>query len=86
MEVKLNMAMLFSCFWKSTIYFKAERLVLNSMQRMSAIATKTKGYVDLLQGTKTKIWIPEKQLQDLGMRKWAVKIGGGETIDLRFMI
>jgi len=34
---------------------KAERLVLNSMQRMSAIATKTKKYVDLLDGTATKI-------------------------------
>ncbi|MCB0486814.1 MAG: nicotinate-nucleotide diphosphorylase (carboxylating), partial [Flavobacteriaceae bacterium] len=34
---------------------KAERLVLNSMQRMSAIATKTKKYVDLLEGTSTKV-------------------------------
>ena len=34
---------------------KAERLVLNSMQRMSAIATKTKMFVDLLAGTQTKI-------------------------------
>ena len=34
---------------------KAERLVLNAMQRMSAIATKTKIFVDLLEGTGTKI-------------------------------
>lgn len=34
---------------------KAERTVLNAMQRMSAIATKTKVFVDLLEGTKTKI-------------------------------
>src|SRR5690554_7990771 len=34
---------------------KAERLVLNAMQRMSAIATKTKSFADLLKGTKTKI-------------------------------
>lgn len=34
---------------------KAERLVLNAMQRMSAIATKTKSFVDLLEGTDTKI-------------------------------
>ena len=34
---------------------KAERLVLNAMQRMSAIATKTKVFVDLLYGTNTKI-------------------------------
>ena len=34
---------------------KAERTVLNAMQRMSAIATKTKMFVDLIEGTKTKI-------------------------------
>ena len=34
---------------------KAERLVLNAMQRMSAIATKTKKYVDILEGTGTKV-------------------------------
>ena len=31
---------------------KAERLVLNAMQRMSAIATKTRQFVDLLEGTQ----------------------------------
>ncbi|OUS18606.1 nicotinate-nucleotide diphosphorylase (carboxylating), partial [Nonlabens dokdonensis] len=30
---------------------KAERLALNAMQRMSAIATKTRSFVDLLEGT-----------------------------------
>ena len=34
---------------------KAERLVLNAMQRMSAIATKTKIFADLLEGTGAKI-------------------------------
>ena len=34
---------------------KSERLVLNAMQRMSAIATKTKKFADLLEGTKTSI-------------------------------
>ena len=34
---------------------KAERLVLNAMQRMSAIATKTAFFVNLLEGTGTKI-------------------------------
>jgi len=29
---------------------KAERTVLNAMQRMSAIATKTRTFVDLLKG------------------------------------
>src|SRR6476620_9663313 len=34
---------------------KSERLVLNSMQRMSAIATKTNQYVQLIAGTGAKI-------------------------------
>lgn len=34
---------------------KAERIVLNAMQRMSAIATKTNFYVEILKGTNTKI-------------------------------
>jgi nicotinate-nucleotide pyrophosphorylase (carboxylating) len=59
---------------------KAERLVLNSMQRMSAIATKTNQFVKLLEGTKTKILDTRKTTP--GFRtceKWAVKIGGGEN-------
>lgn len=59
---------------------KAERLVLNSMQRMSAIATKTKAYVDLLEGTKTKILDTRKTTPGFrACEKWAVKIGGGEN-------
>lgn len=59
---------------------KAERLVLNSMQRMSAIATKTKSFVDLLEGTKTKILDTRKTTPGIrALEKWAVKIGGGEN-------
>ncbi len=59
---------------------KAERLVLNSMQRMSAIATKTKKYVDLLAGTKTQILDTRKTTPGFrACEKWAVKIGGGEN-------
>lgn len=59
---------------------KAERLVLNSMQRMSAIATKTKKYVDLLEGTTTKILDTRKTTPGFrACEKWAVKIGGGEN-------
>ena len=59
---------------------KAERLVLNSMQRMSAIATKTKEFVALLQGTKTKILDTRKTTPGIrAIEKWAVKIGGGEN-------
>ena len=59
---------------------KAERLVLNSMQRMSAIATKTKMFVDLLEGTKTKILDTRKTTPGIrAIEKLAVKIGGGEN-------
>ena len=59
---------------------KAERLVLNSMQRMSAIATKTKKFVDLLEGTAAKILDTRKTTPGFrAAEKWAVKIGGGEN-------
>ena len=59
---------------------KAERLVLNAMQRMSAIATKTKFFVNLLEGTNTKILDTRKTTPGLrALEKWAVKIGGGEN-------
>jgi nicotinate-nucleotide pyrophosphorylase (carboxylating) len=59
---------------------KAERLVLNSMQRMSAIATKTNSYVQLLKGTQTKILDTRKTTPGFRVaEKWAVKIGGGEN-------
>lgn len=59
---------------------KAERLVLNAMQRMSAIATKTKSFADLLKGTKTKVLDTRKTTPGIrAIEKWAVKIGGGEN-------
>jgi nicotinate-nucleotide pyrophosphorylase (carboxylating) len=59
---------------------KAERLVLNSMQRMSAIATKTKSYVKLIEGTGAKILDTRKTTPNFrACEKWAVKIGGGEN-------
>ena len=59
---------------------KAERLVLNAMQRMSAIATKTRMFMDLLDGTKTKILDTRKTTPGIrAIEKWAVKIGGGEN-------
>lgn len=57
---------------------KAERLVLNCMQRMSGIATNTNQIVDLLKGTNTQVLDTRKTTP--GMRyleKWAVRIGGG---------
>jgi nicotinate-nucleotide pyrophosphorylase (carboxylating) len=58
----------------------AERLVLNAMQRMSAIATKTHKYVKLLEGTHAKILDTRKTTPGIrALEKWAVKIGGGEN-------
>lgn len=59
---------------------KAERLVLNAMQRMSAVATKTQSFVALLDGTGTKILDTRKTTPGIrALEKWAVKIGGGEN-------
>lgn len=63
---------------KSQSILQAERLVLNSMQRMSAIATKTWFFVDLLKGTKTKVLDTRKTTPGIrALEKWAVRIGGG---------
>ena len=59
---------------------KAERLVLNAMQRMSAIATKTSEFVQKLEGTNTRILDTRKTTPGIrALEKWAVKIGGGEN-------
>lgn len=65
---------------KSQSILKAERLLLNAMQRMSAIATKTNFFVQLLEGTNTKILDTRKTTPGIrALEKWAVKIGGGEN-------
>lgn len=64
----------------SQAILRAERLVLNAMQRMSAIATKTREYTALLEGTGTKILDTRKTTPGIrALEKWAVKIGGGEN-------
>jgi nicotinate-nucleotide pyrophosphorylase (carboxylating) len=57
---------------------QTERIILNIMQRMSGIATKTAQYVESLHGLKTKVLDTRKTTP--GMRfleKEAVRIGGG---------
>ena len=57
---------------------KAERLVLNTMQRMSGIASTTNRIVKLLEGTGTKVLDTRKTTPGLRyLEKLAVKIGGG---------
>lgn len=65
---------------KSQSILKAERVVLNCMQRMSAIATKTRYFTDLVAGTKAKVLDTRKTTPGIrAIEKWAVKIGGGEN-------
>ena len=71
------------CFYvsgNSQSILKSERLILNAMQRMSAISTKTKKFVDVLAGSKTKILDTRKTTPGIrALEKWAVRIGGGEN-------
>jgi nicotinate-nucleotide pyrophosphorylase (carboxylating) len=56
----------------------AERTALNFLQMMSAVATKTAVYVDIVKGTKAKIVDTRKTLPGLRMaQKYAVLCGGG---------
>jgi nicotinate-nucleotide pyrophosphorylase (carboxylating) len=57
---------------------KLERLLLNCMQRMSAIATKTNYFVKLISPYDVKILDTRKTTPNFRVcEKWAVKIGGG---------
>lgn len=57
---------------------KAERLVLNTMQRMSGIASKTNRIVKILEGTATGVFDTRKTTPGLRyLEKMSVKIGGG---------
>ena len=57
---------------------KAERLVLNIMQRMSGIATTTRTYVDRIAGTHARLLDTRKTTPNMRiLEKMAVRIGGG---------
>ncbi len=78
-EVKFG-DIVFHVSGKSRSILMAERLVLNAMQRMSAIATKTAFFSNLLKGTSTKVLDTRKTTPGIrALEKWAVKIGGGEN-------
>lgn len=56
---------------------KAERIVLNCMQRMSGIATYTRKLSQILEGTKAKLLDTRKTTPNFRLaEKWACKIGG----------
>lgn len=57
---------------------QTERLMLNLMQRMSGVATRTNMYVKALEGTKTRVLDTRKTTPGLRLlEKEAVQIGGG---------
>lgn len=57
---------------------QTERLMLNVVQRMSGIATMTRKYVNLLEGTHTRVLDTRKTTPGIRMlEKMAVRIGGG---------
>lgn len=56
----------------------AERCSLNFLQTLSAVATHTQQYVQLIQGTKAKILDTRKTIPGLRFaQKYAVTVGGG---------
>ncbi|MFV1922415.1 MAG: carboxylating nicotinate-nucleotide diphosphorylase [Methylotenera sp.] len=56
----------------------AERCALNFLQLLSAVATQTKAYADLVQGLKTQILDTRKTIPGLRLaQKYAVTVGGG---------
>jgi nicotinate-nucleotide pyrophosphorylase (carboxylating) len=57
---------------------KAERTALNLLQRMSGIASATRKFADVLEGTKSKIVDTRKTAPGLRyLDKYAVRAGGG---------
>lgn len=66
-----------------------ERTVLNLIQHLSGVATKTKAFIDALDDAKIKVFDTRKTIPFLRrLQKYAVKIGGGENhrMDLSQMV
>ena len=60
------------------VLLSGERTALNFLQRMSGIATYTRGIADLLRGTNTKLLDTRKTTPNMRIfEKYAVKVGGG---------
>jgi len=58
----------------------AERAALNFLQLLSGVATATRRYVRIVEGTKAKILDTRKTLPGLRLaQKYAVRVGGGQN-------
>ena len=65
---------------KSRSILATERIALNFMQRMSAIATQTRKIVDSICHTEAKLLDTRKTTPGVrAIEKWAVRIGGGHN-------
>lgn len=73
-----NGDVIFDISGNSRSILKAERLVLNCMQRMSGIATKTRNFVELVKDFNCKILDTRKTTPGFrALEKMAVRLGGG---------
>jgi nicotinate-nucleotide pyrophosphorylase (carboxylating) len=58
----------------------AERSALNFLQLLSGVATATRRYVDVVQGTRASIFDTRKTMPGLRLaQKYAVRVGGGKN-------
>ncbi|HRX25129.1 MAG TPA: carboxylating nicotinate-nucleotide diphosphorylase, partial [Chitinophagales bacterium] len=71
---------IFTAYGRVQALLVAERTMLNFMQRMSGIATRTNKYVQLVRHTKARILDTRKTSPGLRQfEKWAVRLGGGHN-------
>ena len=62
------------------VLLSGERVALNYLQRMSGVATYTRGVANLLEGTKTKLLDTRKTTPNMRVfEKYSVKVGGGHN-------
>ena len=62
------------------VLLSGERVALNYLQRMSGVATYTRGVAKLLEGTKTKLLDTRKTTPNMRVfEKYSVKVGGGHN-------
>ncbi|MBR6644490.1 MAG: carboxylating nicotinate-nucleotide diphosphorylase [Clostridia bacterium] len=62
------------------VLLSGERVALNYLQRMSGVATYTRGVAKLLEGTETKLLDTRKTTPNMRVfEKYSVKVGGGHN-------
>jgi nicotinate-nucleotide pyrophosphorylase (carboxylating) len=65
---------------KARAMLTAERTAMNFVQLLSGVATKTRQYVDAVQGSSARIYDTRKTLPGLRIaQKYAVRAGGGQN-------